>query len=296
MPCYHPQTVYKRVPGPGISFCEIPNKTGISLEIPCGYCIGCRLERARQWSVRIMHEASMHEENSFVTMTYNDDNLPDDMSLNHEHVQKFMKRLRKQYNDRKVRYYVCGEYGDRYSRPHYHMCLFGMDFSHDRTKYSENGGNTLFNSVSLDNVWGMGDCQIGNLTIQSASYVARYVVDKQYKSDYEAVDSATGEIHMRMQPYCAMSLRPAIGKKWVEKYVNEVYVHGDGDCYADGRFHKPPRYYDRVAQDMGINIDHIKLKRVENASKMSDENTVERLEVREAVKKAAISQLKRTLK
>lgn len=294
MSCYHPQTVYRRVPGPGVSFSEIPGKTGSSIEIPCGYCIGCKLERARQWSVRIMHEAQLHERNSFLTLTYSDEYLPEDFGLHHEHVQVFLKRLRKKCSQ-DLRYYVCGEYGDRTSRPHYHMCLFGEDFYDDRTLYSVNNGNRLYSSNFLDGLWRLGDCQIGQLTVQSASYVARYVVNKQYKDDYECVDQATGEVMSRRPPYCAMSLRPAIGRRWIEKYFSEVYGNDNDSCYADGRIHRPPRYYDKVYEDqLGKNLDNIRKKRLDISDKRCDDNTTDRLMVRERVKKAQISKLRRS--
>lgn len=296
MACYHPTTVYRMHPGPGISFTEIPGRTGSHLEIPCGYCIGCRLERARQWSVRIMHEAQMHDKSSFLTLTYDDDHLPEDFSLDHSDIQRFMKRMRKRYVGRNLRYFVCGEYGDTTHRPHYHMCLFGLDFAESRRKYSENRGNTLYSDDHLDDLWSMGSCQIGQLTIQSASYVSRYVVNKQYQQDYEAVDESTGEVYVRKPPYCAMSLRPGIGRTWIEKYHSEVYDNGADRCFADGKHHRPPRYYDKVVENvLGKNIDNLREKRVANADKNSHNNTTERLAVRERVKKASIKQLMRGL-
>ncbi|MEO5355656.1 MAG: hypothetical protein H7835_21005, partial [Magnetococcus sp. XQGC-1] len=93
-----------------------------------GQCVGCRLERSRQWAIRVMHEASQHEHNCFITLTYNDDNLPANGSLNYRHFQNFMKRLRKYYVEFTVRFYMCGEYGENFARPHYHACIFAIMF------------------------------------------------------------------------------------------------------------------------------------------------------------------------
>lgn len=293
MPCYHPQTVYRKDPGPGVSFVEIPGKTGLPIEIPCGRCIGCLLERSRQWSVRIMHEKSMHDENSFLTLTYNDDNVPEDFSLDHCHFQKFMKKLRKHVKN--VSYYMCGEYGEQTKRPHYHVCLFGADFNADRKIYSRNNGNLLYNSDTLNNIWGFGDCIIGDLTIQSAAYVARYVLNKRYNDLYEIVDPETGEVFNRKPPYCKMSLNPAIGKRWIEKYHPEVYLNAMDNCYAGQVIQRPPRYYDKVVEDkLGIGLDDVRKNRIDKADKQKDDSTVERLAVRERVKLAQISKLKRS--
>lgn len=300
MPCYHPVQAFQRAPGARISFNIPPGSTDFrAFRVPCGTCIGCRLEYSRQWSVRIMHEASLHDANSFLTLTYDDDHVPHDFSLDHNHIVQFMDRLRADRRYRgldPVRYYMCGEYGDRTSRPHYHMCMFGEDFSADRKMYSINNGNHLYTSDYLDDKWRLGACQIGSLTVQSASYVARYVVDKQRAQDsYEIVDPESGELFTRRLPYCRMSLRPAVGRRWIEQYSAEVYDNENDSCYADGRMHvRPPRYYDRVvSEQLGKNIDGLKQKRVDRAVTMSDNNTSDRLAVREQVKLAQIRTLRR---
>lgn len=149
----------------------------LSVELPCGNCIGCRLEKSRQWAMRIMHEAQLHEHNSFLTLTYSDQYLPKNNSLKKDDVQKFLKRLRRRL-DKPIRYYQCGEYGEKFHRPHYHMCLFGHDFYDDREHFKTSTGDKLYVSELLSEVWGMGHCLIGDLTFESAAYVARYVTKK----------------------------------------------------------------------------------------------------------------------
>ena len=82
------------------------------LKIPCGRCIGCRLERSRQWAIRCVHEASLYERNCFITLTFSPEHFPKDRSLNKRDFQLFIKRLRKKFGPG-VRYFHCGEYGEQ---------------------------------------------------------------------------------------------------------------------------------------------------------------------------------------
>ena len=131
MTCFHPIQAYsggaltpngKKL----ISFGAIPHDyvdRFERLDLPCGKCVGCRLERSRQWAVRIMHEASTHADNCFVTLSYSDENLPTNNSLVYEHCRDFMKRLRSRYPrdiDDGIRFCHCGEYSPEKRRPHYH--------------------------------------------------------------------------------------------------------------------------------------------------------------------------------
>lgn len=147
-----------------------------SLTLPCGQCIECRLERSRQWGVRIMHEASLHDANSFVTLTYNDENLPHDGGLVYRHFQLFMHRLRKRVPS-KIRFFMCGEYGENFGRPHFHACIFGLDFV-DKTLWQVRNGVKLYRSKKLESLWEFGYSSIGTVTFESAAYVARYIMKK----------------------------------------------------------------------------------------------------------------------
>ena len=151
--------------------------------VPCGQCIGCRLERSRQWAIRCVHEASLHTDNCFITLTYSPDCLPSDGSLNHDDFQKFFKRLRKHIAPKKIRYYMCGEYGEdlqqpsKLGRPHFHACLFGLDFD-DKQLYIVRDDVKLYTSATLEKIWGKGFVTIGDVTFESAAYVARYIAKK----------------------------------------------------------------------------------------------------------------------
>lgn len=264
---------------------------GQEVKLPCGQCIGCRVQKAKEWALRCVHEASLHEENCFITLTYDDEHLPSPPSVNVGHFQKFIKRLRKRIAPKRIRYFHCGEYGERLRRPHYHALLFGYDFA-DR----QDAGDGVFVSEILENVWGKGYCTVGDVTFQSCRYVASYVTkkitgDKRW-SHYLTVEPHTGEIQSIEPEYVTMSRRPGIGKGWLEKYGSDVYP--DGYVVHDGVKHKPPRFYDeeyaKHAQEV---VDAI---RKERRSKVDpDEQTDARLLARETVAKAAFRLRKRKI-
>jgi hypothetical protein len=193
MPCYSPILAYH--PRDGSASRQFVFKSsegnGVTVKLPCGSCVGCRLERSRQWALRCMHEAKMHPENCFITLTYNDLHLPDDRSLNYEHFQLFMKRLRKMIRDediraagdgvpffRKVRFYMCGEYGEKLGRPHFHACIFGYNFPDRKFWQKTSSKSSLDRSAILESLWPYGYSSVGNVTFESAAYVARYIMKK----------------------------------------------------------------------------------------------------------------------
>lgn len=284
MACFHPLRAWRaRVPGSNGRYGVVFNHadgSGQELELPCGQCIGCRLDKAKEWSLRCVHEAELHEENCFVTLTYDDEHLPRDLSLDVGHFQKFMKRLRKRISPRKVRYYHCGEYGDQNRRPHYHALLFGYDYP-DRESY----GNQDFSEL-LARDWGKGFCTIGDVTLESCRYVARYVTKKitgdMKDEHYWSCDAATGEMFTIKPEYATMSRRPGIGRGWLEKYGSDVYPAGY--VVHDGASYSAPRYYDewKAGKDPEL-IEELKAKR--RAKIDFGEQTEERRAVREEVMK-----------
>lgn len=292
MPCYHPIPAWKG--RDGVVFSEHKSNDGIRIDLPCGRCIGCRLERSRQWATRIIHEAKSNDFNSFVTLTYSAEHLPRRGSLDYSDFQRFMKRTRKHYGQ-KIRYYVCGEYGEQLERPHFHACLFGIDFSHDRVLWS-NRGFRLYRSPTLEKLWPFGYSTIGELNFETAAYTARYVMKKvtgdMAKSHYERIDPDTGEIYQLTPEFNKMSLKPGIGSKFIESYMGDVYPHDY--LIVNGVKTKPPRYYDKKfeAHDPDA-FDNLKADRQFNASIHAADNTYERLAVKEAVTTAKITQLKR---
>lgn len=205
------------------------------VSVPCGQCIGCRLDYRHSWAVRCVHEAALHADNCFITLTYDEDHVPDGGTLVKADFQKFMKRLRKEVG--KVRYFMCGEYGDRSARPHYHALLFGVDFR-DKRVWSRRGGNKVFRSETLERLWNAGMSEIGSVSYQSAGYVAQYAVKKLKTKNKEVYDAYYGG---RIAEYAAMSRRPGIGAEWFQRYKDELLEHGS--VIVDGRESKVPRFY-----------------------------------------------------
>lgn len=247
--------------------------------LPCGQCIQCRLSKARDWAHRCVHEASLHEENCFLTLTYNDENLVwTDIgpTLYHRHFQLFMKRLRKAHPDLTIRYFMCGEYGDEFSRPHYHVCLFGYSFP-DRKVFKKSGDFFLYFSDELASLWEYGFHSIGELTFDTACYTARYVMKKVTGDKAnEHYGNKDGVSKSRTPEYCTMSRRPGIGRDWYEKYKSDLY--NSDICVTKPSFiSKPPRYYDRLLSvDDPDLYDLIKSNRKSNLDDEVDYNECDR--------------------
>ena len=292
MTCYHPLTAYWAVSKNGdrsITFdFNKSTRSGAPVKLPCGQCIGCRLERSRQWAVRCMHEASMYRNNCFVTLTYSNEYLPENMSLVKADFQKFMKRLRKRCGSA-VRYYYCGEYGENFGRPHYHAILFGYDFK-DKVYWRQNtNGDRCYRSAFLEELWPFGLCEIGDVTFQSAAYVARYVMKKRTGKDADEYYNG------RLPEFNDMSRRPGIGALWLEKYQGDVYPHDF--LVMNEKKMRPPRFYDnRYEINYPAELQAIKEKRVKNSRRYRSNNTEERLLVREFISRTRVTQLVRRLK
>lgn len=302
MPCYHPlegfrsQSLTKNGKRK-LTFSAKSGYVDLPQTVPCGQCIGCRLERSRQWAVRCVHEAQSHVHNCFVTLTYSDEHLPEGRTLVKADFQKFMKRLRKHYG-KSVRYYHCGEYGDLDDRPHYHALLFGIDFP-DKKPHSKNGqGDVVYKSELLERIWGKGFCTIGALTFETAAYTARYVMKKvngkNAESHYESIDPESGEVRRRVPEYATMSLKPGIGGDWFDKYKSDVFPADE--VVLRGKQQRAPRFYDRrLEQDDPGLLLKIKRKRTRSAKKHKADQTPERLAVREEVKLSQLKTLSRNL-
>lgn len=318
MPCYKPLKGYRSkkvnkatgkrpiVFRPHEGFVDQP------VVVPCGQCIGCKLEKSRQWAIRAVHEASLHEKNCFITLTYNNENLPKDKSINKEHPVLFMKRLREKYG-KEIRSFGCGEYGEDFGRPHYHICLFNHDFN-DKTTWKKTEEQTLWRSESLEKLWGKGFCTIGTLTFESAAYVARYVTKKvtgakEKTGHYEWTDEK-GEIHTR-QPERALciSRNPGLGKGWLEKWKPDAFPNDL--IVLRGKKMKPPKYYDYLHEKQTTykkfhpvnekimnnsdEMDAIKRARKRKIEEHLEKNPDPRHDVREEVQELKAKQLKRSL-
>ena len=266
---------------------------GDALELACGRCIGCRLERSRQWAVRCIHEAQLHEENCFITLTYKD--MPEGSSLDYRDFQLFMKRLRK-HAKRRVRFFMCGEYGDRLGRPHFHACLFGFDFA-DKLPWSTTGsGGKLFRSKALDKLWPFGFSTIGPVTFETAAYVARYVTKKvtgdAADEHYKHIDE-DGVVTQRQPEFAHMSLKPGIGSDWLRLFHRDVFPRGYV-VLPNGKQGSLPRYYKKYFSKM-LDYDQYEYSSHLHAQATASDRTPERLAVRELVANSRNSISKRKL-
>ena len=193
------------------------------------------------WSVRCYHESTQHDKTSFITLTYNDENLPSDGRIEKKHLQNFFKRLRKRYPPQSLRYFACGEYGDQTNRPHYHAIIFGEDFRFDKVDIN----SELYTSPFLESVWGFGNVSIAPVTMASICYVCGYVTKKMDDPD----------------TFNLMSRRPGIGHNWFQKYQDDLAR--TGTVTIEGReWPIPKRYFD---WDIKAALDHLPEIRQEKA-------------------------------
>lgn len=289
MPCYHPLRGYrsKTVNPSGkrsIVFNVNDGFRDLPVDLPCGQCIGCRLDRTRDWAIRCHHEAQVHTDNCFLTLTYSPENLPHDWNLRKDDFPLFMKRLRSRYPGRDMSYLMCGEYGERYARPHYHALLFGFDFGDKVELCRLRDDEVLYKSRTLEDIWGLGFCTIGSVTWKSAAYVARYVTKKvtgKLASEfYERVREDTGEVIPVVPEYGASSKKHPIGKRWLEKYKTDVFP--DDFVVIDGKKLKVPKFYSSFLSESDPQEGLLlKVLRKASAAEHSDNNSFERLRTRE---------------
>lgn len=306
MPCYHPLTAYQCQQSKLIAFNPTKYRDSRMLKLPCGQCIGCRDRRARDWAIRCMHEASLYSRNCFITLTYDDVHLPTSRSLVYEDFQKFMKRLRFSFKGHQalpdgtfpIRFYMCGEYGPKLGRPHFHALIFNFDFD-DRKLWTVRNKIPLYRSAVLEQLWPFGFSSVGNVTFQSAAYVARYINAKitgQMADDhYAVVDPDTGElVSFRVPEFNKMSLKPGIGAGWLDKFKSDVFPHDY--IISSGSKLPVPRYYNKKFQCSNpFEWDEVSHQRFISSKKFVDDNTPERLAVRKQVHLARLSRLKRDL-
>lgn len=247
MPCKAPLAGYRPANGGPVFISRLkPRGAGSTLKyvpIPCGQCILCRLEQTRQMAVRITHEAQRHEENSFITLTIDDEHMPPLGGLNYrEHMTPFWKRLRKRLGKKRISFYAVGEYGEATMRPHYHACVFGHAF-YEEKRWVKRGTMPLWRNALLEECWGMGMVSVGQLNYQTAAYTAGYVTKKLTGNDgYVHLDDETGEITWLEQPRAHLSVRPGIGRRWIEEHGHYTYAHDH--VVIAGKKQKPPKYYD----------------------------------------------------
>lgn len=299
MPCYHPNLAFRNGDG-RIVFNEFGSGALVPLMLPCQQCVGCRYERSRKWALRCVHEASLHDSNCFITLTYED--MPADGSVCLDDWQRFAKRLRHKVGP--FRYFMCGEYGEQNLRPHYHACMFGVDWEDKRCVGFNDRGDPLFTSDILEGVWGHGIVSSGDLSFESAAYVARYCMKKANGSNdyararYSRVCAGTGEEFLVKPEFATMSRNPGVGAGWFDRWMDDCFP--SDDIVHAGRKFPVPRYYldrllsltslvpasgRRAAEDF---VAALKDARESSADEHSEDLTPERLAVRERVTEARL--------
>lgn len=247
------------------------------IEVPCGQCVGCRLDYSRQWANRCMLELEYHESSYFVTITYNDGHVPisyygdpdtgeaiPSMTLRKRDFQLFMKRLRKRFADDHIRFFACGEYGGATFRPHYHAILFGLHLD-DLKEYKKSPqGISYYNSAKLQSCWcdhdgnDMGYIVVGDVTWESCAYTARYIM-KKAKGENARVYS-----DFNIEPeFTLMSRKPGIARQYYEDHPNlydNLFINISTE--KGGRKFCPPKYFDFLyEQDHSSEMAEIKERR-----------------------------------
>lgn len=241
--------------------------TDMPMKIPCGKCTGCYLARASSWAVRATHESGLHNENIFLTLTYDDDHLPDPPLVSKDAMQKFLKRLRKRVGT--VRYLLCGEYGSKTFRPHYHLLIFGYR-PDDAVVFADRPTGRVFTSATISKIWTQGLHEFGSVSPASAGYVARYTTKKRFESHEEGSE------------FLLSSRQPPLGIPWLEKHYQEFYP--SDSVVLGGKKYRPPIAYDRWLEITHpelhkevISQRHVKA----NDPKTLNENNLQRLWARE---------------
>ena len=290
------------------------------LVVPCGKCYACRERKASDWAIRMYHEAQMHYASTFITLTYDNEHLPENGTSKIEHFQKFMKRFRKSIQPARIRFYHCGEYGkvlntlgdsrrreylphpiqgdrEAHGRPHYHAIIFGWDFP-DKKQWSIRNGHPTYRSKHLEKLWPFGISEIGTVTYDSAKYVAGYIQKKingdQSEDYYKRVDYLTGQIHVLQKEYATMSRRPGIGMPWLVKHHQEIW--GYDECIIDGKNKPVPRAYTtRLKIDDPETYKKILHQRQKAAKLRKDERSPERLAIKDKIGIIRLNQKKREL-
>jgi len=239
MSCFHPVPAAYQ----GSRIRLYPPWGETEFHLPCGGCLGCMQDRSLAWSIRAIHEAALHEDNSFVTLTYDDQHLPRDRNVDPNHLRKFFVDLRNALRKptpglrgNKIRYLAAAEYGDQLGRPHYHAIIFGLAVT-DGIQLRDQ----LVKSQALAKVWGKGYVSVGAVTPQSARYVAQYTLKK-----WGVAGPCDNDGVVRRKPFIRCSLRPGLGAAYLRKYPEDFALGYAVTC--DGKKVSIPRYYMKILE------------------------------------------------
>lgn len=268
------------------------------VKMPCGTCKECRKAQAREWAVRCCLEMQMHEQNTFITLTYDDENLPIDGGLDKAHLRNFFKRFRQSISPLKIRFLACGEYGTKLSRPHYHAIVFGYDFQ-DKIQHSINSNeDKLYTSQALQSLWPFGHCIIGDANAGTANYVAGYVAKKETgqkaESHYQSFNRETGEVTQIIPEFLTMSTTPGIGYPFYEKYKHDIFPADEICLRTNGQVIRCPvpyYFYRKLQQQDSELFEQVQLARLQKGRDYAQaqplENTPERLLTKASIQRKA---------
>lgn len=305
MPCHYPCRAYRLGDSQnrpaGISF-DVKKGDNVlqEIKVPCGKCLGCKQKKIRDWALRCQHESKMHEFSYFVTLTYDDDHLPDGGSLRYEDFRSFMKKARhwygifdwktkKQWDKTKIRFFMCGEYG-KLKRPHYHVLLYNFPIPDLKFLKTSSKGSNLYTSELVSWLWNnRGYVTIGSVEYASAAYVAQYCIKKMGTDsiDYQDIDLETGEQIDKEREMVQMSRSPGIGSTWYDKYRDQVFPVDR--CIANGKQVGVPKFYgSRYKKEDPIGYEEAIAKRHAYSKNRLEDQTEERLEVKERCLKAKL--------
>lgn len=225
------------------------------LDLPCGKCLECLQQYSKEWSFRIMLEASLYEKNCFITLTYK--NSPN--FLVKKDLQDFLKRLRRRLEPLRIRFFACGEYGKKGKRPHFHLIVFGWEPSDLVPFFRDKKGNQIYLSDFVSSVWSKGFITVGSLSLESAKYCAKYLQKMQKNYTF-----------FKVKPFVLMSLKPGIGLKAFQ-LKEDIFLKSD-KIYFNGKSCKIPRYFLNKSLDFN-KVSLIKENRIFKAQllKPSDE-------------------------
>ncbi len=315
MPCYSPLEGYKDITTGGLVFDQKNAHT--KMEVACGQCFGCRVDHRLMWSIRIIHEASMHVDNygnSWATLTYRDPSACDEQQykngyhidkhgqLHPQHVSDFVRSLRKANKDHKIRYFYCGEYGDENQRPHYHICIFNHSFN-DQYLWKDDEGLYTYTSEQLGKHWPWGFTTVAEINLRTAAYTAGYALKKitgKKANDHYLRCDEHGEAYWLLPEYIRMSTgrgKPSgLGAKFYEKYKTDIFPADESPIPGHGQSQLVPRYYQNIlAEQNPAMLERIKELRQEFITAHAADFTPDRLRDKYICARARQNRLKRNL-
>ncbi len=315
MACFKPLKGYKDPISGGLTF----NKKGTAqtLEVACGQCLGCRVDHRIMWAIRIIHESYVHLDNhgnSWATLTYREpwdctdeqykkkQHIPADYSLRPSDVSKFIRALRKENSDHKIRYFYCGEYGEENERPHYHICLFNHSFN-DQQLFKDEEGLYTYTSPSLEKLWPYGFSTVAELNFETASYTAGYALKKitgKRAGDHYLRCDEHGEAYWLLPEYIRMSTgrnKPCgLGADFYAQFKSDMFPSDETPVPGHGTVHLVPRYYENILEkDDPYTFELVKQLRKNFYEAHRADFTPERIHDKYVIARAKQNQVKRNL-